>query len=202
MKSYSQVKQDRWVLEILKHKKNGYFLDIGAYDGIHFSNSYLLEEEFLWNGLLVEANPVNYNLLLNNRPRSININVAISDKCGITVINNSSMSSKILSNNNQSNTEIEQITFKKLFEKYQVPTTIDYMSLDIEGYESKALSQFPFHSHICLTITVEHNLYLDGNTNKINIQNILLNNNYTLIKENVSCDNNPFEDWYIHKSIM
>lgn len=201
MKSYSQVGQDRWVLEVLKYKKNGYFLDIGAYDGIHFSNSYLLEKEFLWNGLLVEANPANYNFLLDNRPNSKNINVAISDECGITSINNFNMSSKIL-NNNQSNIQVEQTTFKNLFIKYQVPNIIDYMSLDIEGYESKALSQFPFNSHICLTMTVEHNLYLDGDTNKINIQNILLNNNYILIQENISCDNNPFEDWYIHKSII
>lgn len=201
MISYSQVGQDRWAIETLKYKKHGYFLDIGAYDGIHFSNSYLLEKEFLWDGLLVEANPINYNLLLDNRPKCKNINVAIGDECKITNINNFNMSSKILSNNNQSNIEIEEITFKKLFKTYNVPSIIDYMSLDIEGYESKALSQFPFDSHICLTMTVEHNLYLDGKINKQNIKNILINNNYILFKENISCDNNPFEDWYIHKSI-
>ena len=40
MESYSQIGQDLWVLETLKNKKNGYFLDIGAHDGIYLSNTY------------------------------------------------------------------------------------------------------------------------------------------------------------------
>jgi FkbM family methyltransferase len=201
--SFSQAGQDRWVIEILLNKSNGYFLDIGAYDGVHFSNSLLLEQNFNWSGLLVEANPTNFQLLTMNRPKSNNVMCAISDTSGRAIINNLQMSSKILENINfsQRSTEIEQITFKELFKKYEVPNTIDYMSLDIEGHESKALSQFPFESHICKTLTIEHNLYIEGPENKKKIQNILLHNNYILIKENVSCDNHPFEDWYIHQSI-
>ena len=47
--SYSQAGQDLWVLDKIK---KGYFLEIGAYDGIKFSNSLLLEENG-WEGLLI-----------------------------------------------------------------------------------------------------------------------------------------------------
>ena len=58
MESYSQIGQDLWVQETLKNKKNGYFLDIGAHDGIYLSNTYLLEKNYNWNGLCIEGNPL------------------------------------------------------------------------------------------------------------------------------------------------
>lgn len=199
MKTYSQVGQDLWVLEILKYQKNGYFLDIGAYDGIKFSNSYLLELEHNWTGTLVEANPSNFHRMIKNRPNTNNIMCAITDKVGYISINNKGMSSQLIEG---SGYKIETKTFEQLFKLYDIPKSIDYMSLDIEGYEGLALTRFPFHTHICKTITVEHNLYLNGNSNKILINNILKKNNYILLKENISHDNNPFEDWYIHESIL
>ena len=45
IKSYSQERQDLKVLLHYKLKKDGYFLEIGASDGIEFSNSYLLEQK-------------------------------------------------------------------------------------------------------------------------------------------------------------
>lgn len=200
--SFSQAGQDEWVIQILGKKKFGYFLDIGAYDGIHFSNSLLLEQNFNWSGLLVEANKINFELLQKNRPRSTNILCAISDSTGFGVLNNLNMSSKIIAQETVCSPDsVEQMTFTELFQKYNVPKEIDYMSLDIEGYESKALIKFPFHSHICKTLTVEHNLYIDGPNNKNKIKNILLHNDYLIFKENITCDGNAFEDWYIHKSI-
>jgi len=200
--TYSQIEQDLWVIKTTNYKKNGYFLDIGAYDGIHFSNSYLLETEHDWTGLLVEANPNNFELLKNNRPNSQNVMVAVSDYCGFIKINDISMSIKIVLENTNKSYNIESTTFQELFIKYNVPQIIDYMSLDIEGYESKALSKFPFDKYVCNLITVEHNMYLTGSKNKYDIQNILLNNNYYIVKENIEHNNNPFEDWYAHKSFI
>ena len=48
--------QDQWVIErVLPGKRGGWFIDSGAGpDGIRGSNSYVLETEFGWRGLLVE----------------------------------------------------------------------------------------------------------------------------------------------------
>jgi FkbM family methyltransferase len=199
--SYSQIGQDLWVVQFLNNKQKGYFLDIGAYDGIHYSNSYLLEHMFFWDGLLVEANPNNYRLLRTNRPNAKNLMYAITDYCGYANIDNIQMSSKINDDIHQT-IKVPSMTFTELFKIYDVPKEIDYMSLDIEGYESKALSKFPFNAHKCNLVTVEHNLYINGPNNKNQIKEILTNNDYVLIKDNVSHQNNPFEDWYAHKSIL
>ena len=52
--SFSQFKQDLHVLESYNYKKNGYFIEIGASDGIRLSNTYLLETKYNWKGICVE----------------------------------------------------------------------------------------------------------------------------------------------------
>ena len=42
--------------------KNGFFIEIGAYDGITYSNTYNLEKNKKWTGLLVEPTKENFEL--------------------------------------------------------------------------------------------------------------------------------------------
>ena len=49
--------QDKFVLDFLKYRKNGTFVELGGYDGVTFSNTLWLEREHGWSGLLIEANP-------------------------------------------------------------------------------------------------------------------------------------------------
>ena len=46
---------------------NGTYVEIGALDGVRFSNTWRLHKCFGWNGLLVEGNPRNYERLIVNR---------------------------------------------------------------------------------------------------------------------------------------
>src|SRR4051812_7676853 len=55
MNYQSQCKQDKFVNEVIfNNKRNGVFVDIGANDGITFSNSYFFEKQLGWTGLCVE----------------------------------------------------------------------------------------------------------------------------------------------------
>lgn len=198
MNTYSQVSQDLWVLEMLKNKKNGFFLDIGAYDGIKFSNSYILEKQYGWKGLLVEAHIDNFKKMCEIRDNTL-VNCAMTDFNGKVFFDYNGNTGSKISNHGF---EVESITFDELFKRYNVPNIIDYMSLDIEGNEFISLQKFPFNTHICSLITVEHNLYIDGEENKNKIKNLLINNGYILVKENVTCENLPFEDWYKHNTLI
>lgn len=55
MKSYSQCKQDLYVLEKTNNKTNGYYIEIGAYHPTDISNTKLLEE-IGWKGLSFDCN--------------------------------------------------------------------------------------------------------------------------------------------------
>lgn len=52
--SYSQAKQDLFVLQCLKQKKNGFFLELGCNDPIVISNTYLLEKNYGWSGISID----------------------------------------------------------------------------------------------------------------------------------------------------
>ena len=58
---YGQAQQDKFVLNMLNHKKDGLFLEIGSSHPIEFSNTFLLEKKYNWRGIMVEYNPIFYH---------------------------------------------------------------------------------------------------------------------------------------------
>jgi hypothetical protein len=66
-KSQSQLKQDLFVLSEFQIKKNGFFVEFGATNGIDLSNTYLLEKEFNWIGILCEPAKFWHRSLGENR---------------------------------------------------------------------------------------------------------------------------------------
>jgi hypothetical protein len=53
---HSQHGQDKYIIEKLNNKKNGFFVDVGAAHPTHLSNTYTLENQLQWSGLLIEPN--------------------------------------------------------------------------------------------------------------------------------------------------
>ena len=58
----------------------GSFVELGAFDGVHNSNSYLLEKCHGWKGLLVEASPTNY-LKLASSERAVETSFSSTAMC-------------------------------------------------------------------------------------------------------------------------
>lgn len=56
-----------------KFKQNGFFVEFGATNGIDLSNTYLLETEFGWNGILAEPDKYWHTSLIANRTAIIDI---------------------------------------------------------------------------------------------------------------------------------
>ena len=67
MKHYGQYKQDKYLDTLFKKKSNGTFVDIGAHDGVTFSNSYFFEKERNWKGICVEPIPEIFSKLDETR---------------------------------------------------------------------------------------------------------------------------------------
>lgn len=78
--SKSQNGEDMVLFNLLFHEDTepGTFLEIGALDGVTFSNTYFYEHALGWRGILVEANPINAAKLREaNRPRSASFSLGI-----------------------------------------------------------------------------------------------------------------------------
>jgi len=56
-------------------------LSVGALDGVQFSNTWALEKCFGWHGVLIEADPTNFQKLTKaDRPKATRIHAAVCDK--------------------------------------------------------------------------------------------------------------------------
>jgi FkbM family methyltransferase len=77
---YARHGQDRFLdEEVFHHKKNGVFVDIGAYDGVQSSNTLFFEESLNWTGVCVEPLPHAFEKLRANRD-CICVNACASDR--------------------------------------------------------------------------------------------------------------------------
>ena len=71
---------DKKLIEII-NKKKGFYLEVGAFNGIAESISLRFEKELNWTGLLIEPNPLHYNYLKSNRSKNICLNnICLSKK--------------------------------------------------------------------------------------------------------------------------
>ena len=62
---------------------HGTFVELGAYDGETYSNTWLLERCFGWRGLLIEANPSNFKkLCISGRKAALKVHSAVCERDG------------------------------------------------------------------------------------------------------------------------
>ena len=80
---YGQVLE---IAKLFKNKKNGFFIEAGAYDGEVYSNTLKFEMELNWTGLLVEPNPDVFEELLTKNRKSYAIKTCLSTKPEVTEV--------------------------------------------------------------------------------------------------------------------
>lgn len=199
IKSYSQFKQEEWVLNYFNNKKNGVFIELGALDGIRHSNTFLLENEYNWSGLMIEPSPSLYKELKINR-NIYTENILVGDKkqenieflyiedktkCiglqGVVENYNPKHFDRIIREMDNKPYEIiklNMVTLQELCDKHNI-CKVDYLSIDVEGSELKVLKGIDFAKLDITLIGVEVNYEEDKNE----IYNILNKNGYIFLKE-------------------
>lgn len=203
--STSQLGQDMAALKFYKNKREGYFLEIGASDGLNLSNTYLLEKTYGWKGICVEPIPAMFEKLVANRPNSHCCNNAVYNTTNETVTfdiaNNYTLLSGISANidkhapavnANKTTISVTTITLNDLLEKYNAPTFIEYLSLDTEGSEYEILKSCDFKKYTFGLIDVEHN---HVEPRRSQIKAFLLENGYVYLGAN------KWDDAYKHSSL-
>ena len=183
--------------------KNGFFIEIGANDGVAQSNTIFLEYRLNWKGLLIEPVKKKFQDLKNNRSKeNFFFNVACkdfenkeksikmyySDLMTISVntendiedpIEHANKGKKFLEKNDL-NYEflIESCTLNSILDDINAPELIDFFSLDVEGAEISVLKGIDFRKYNFKYILIEIR-----NFDKINY--FLTSKNYTL-KEKIT----------------
>lgn len=187
---FSQQGEDLLIYRnfINKARKDGIFLELGACDGLLYSNTMFFEKYLGFRGILIEPVKKFYNKLIKNRSNNICYNYAISsteDEIEILVNNLNSavsgikkhMTKKFINDWHKSST-IEKAKTKTLSEIFKINKInyIDFFSLDVEGGELEVLKTIDWDNITIYLICIE----LDEHNKEKNemCRQILLDNGF------------------------
>jgi FkbM family methyltransferase len=175
---YSQYKQDEYLeTTIFKGYKKGFYVDVGAHDGISLNNTLYFEKNNNWRGINIEPIEGVFDILVKNRPVDININCAVCNRDGEAdfylnegytemlsgiIENYDARHLERLMNENtekSATTQIVKVNTKKLetiFDEHAI-SHINYLSIDVEGAEFEVLKSINFDKVFIDVIGFENN---------------------------------------------
>ena len=208
---YSQYDQDKTVNEkIFKNRKDGFFVDIGASDGVHGSNT-LFFEQLGWNGICIEPRTESFALLQESRS-SINLNCCVFHEDGEIQFREITGYPQALSGivetydkkhlsridgelkkkgGDCTDKKIKCFTLMSIMDKYAKSNRIDLLSIDTEGSEEEIIFSIDFDVLDIKVICVENN-YKDTS-----IEKHLFKNGFIKIATLFDCD-----DVYVKEGVQ
>ena len=202
--SKSQLGQDLLALIASGAKKPGFFIEFGSADGVALSNSYLLEKEFGWSGILCEPSRSWHADLKRNRSCIVDTRCVFSrtgeqisfsenyigELSGITEFSGGDHHGIL--DRTTTSYQVETISLLDLLKNHNAPKHIEFLSVDTEGSEFEILNAIDFSQHTFGAICVEHN-YLE---NRPKVKQLLEANGYRQVYPELS----EFDDWFVLKT--
>jgi FkbM family methyltransferase len=184
--SNSQIFQDIWVLFETEEKRRGFFVEFGATNGKHISNSYLLERSYGWDGILAEPAPIWHQQLSEARTCEISHKCVwaktgetrkfrqTKDPALSTLDDFAERDLHAPARTEADEIHVETISLNDLLVEHKAPRTIDYMSIDTEGSELSILESFDFDKYDVRLVSVEHNF----TANEAELDRLMIANGY------------------------
>jgi FkbM family methyltransferase len=197
-KSKSQLQQDLLAVAVSGAKRNGFFVEFGATNGVDLSNTHLLEQELEWTGILAEPGKIWHRDLTRNRKSSL-VEKAVWTESGKTLdfLEASSPELSTFSAFKKSDRharkgksyKVETISLLDLLASNNAPHFIDFISIDTEGSELPILESFDFSRYSFGLMCIEHNYMADREL----ISKLLESKGYVRILSTIS----EWDDWFV-----
>jgi len=204
----SQLFQDAFAAFIVGDLFDKTFLEFGATNGVYLSNSYMLENNFGWTGVLAEPSPQWHEELKNNRQNTRiitdciwkcsgeKLDFFVSDIGELSTLVNYKLSdiSSMPGNTemriqNGKVVEVETISLNDVMEKHFNGDAPSYLSIDTEGSEYEILQSLDFEKYRPVVFTIEHN-----STNlESKIDELMRRNDYVRVFREITI----FDAWYV-----
>lgn len=179
---YSQQGEDQFLFDKFLNYRDGFFIELGAMNGITFSNTLFFENHLNWKGILIEPS-ISIGELNQNRPNCFNYSCAIDEENGeVEFVGDHALGGikKTMSEKHYlgwgldkktpytvKSKRIDEIIYE-VNQKYEIKK-IDLLSLDVEGGELEVLKCYPFEipTKIILIEMAQHDLVKDENCREI-----------------------------------
>ena len=196
---YSQSQEDMFLNQcIFKNKQNGVYIELGALDGVLYSNTKFFEDSLNWKGILIEPHPEKFKLLQQNRPNNFLFNSLVSCHkeplefryfvdchAAVSGVENTLSQHHLdayfdnerIKSLKQNKIFIEPKSLTEIVRSTQL-THIDLLSLDVEGHEYEVLNSWDFS--IPSDIILIETLGVQPEKDEL-CREILIKNNYKFI---------------------
>lgn len=161
---YSQSREDVAIHNFFCNKTGGTFVELGALDGVTYSNTKFLEDHRQWTGLLIEAQPENAAALKRNRPHSKTMGMAVCQQ-GVEHLVFTGTAGAVAGSVGTMSPSFRKAWHGKDSAEYQVPccpignmlrdagiSQVDLFSLDVEGAELAVLETMDWNIPVTLWV--------------------------------------------------
>ncbi len=189
------ILQDKWVESVFKGKRGGFFVEVGAADGVGSSNCFMLEKKLGWKGICVEPNPEFFARLTRNRkaqcfqcpvsPEEREVQFRLAGYYGGIQDNLATWHEKDWQHGKLVTMKTRRLV--DILDEAGAPSVIDYLSLDIEGGEQDIIASFPFDRYKVLTMTIERS--------DMALQSVVESKGFRVVDNPFS---DPEVDWELH----
>ncbi len=199
--SKGEIFQDIFAALARERQGPGFFVEFGATDGISGSNTWLLEKELGWSGIVAEPGRGWQLSLARNRNCTIETDCVWSmtgeqleftqaQEAGFSTL--SVYADKDRHSSHRANGRrylVQTVSLHDMLTRSNAPRSIDYVSIDTEGSEFDILSRFPFASWDISVLTIEHNFRED----RAAMHSLMTANGFVRVLTELS----KFDDWYV-----
>lgn len=183
--SWSQYGEDILLDHLVGRKQYGFYIDVGAYHPFEFSNTYKFYQRG-WRGINIDANEESILLFNSYRIKDINICAAVSDKeeeLGYVKYDGPA-SNHLTRDGGDTHIVLKTNTLSSILGTIELPSVIDFMSVDVEGYDLNVLISNDWNKCRPNVLLVEDN----NIENLFNLDNNLIvmfmdSKNYTLVSK-------------------
>lgn len=196
--STSHCGEDRILAYLLKKRRNGFFIDIGAFHPITSSNTYAFYKQG-WRGINIDPFPGSMNAFKALRPEDINLEIGIGPEETELIYY------KIGEGHHQMNgfnpdfqkahfeefgidpSTVKQIPIKvypikNIFDKWLKPNqVIDFMSIDVEGFEETILRSNDWTKYRPIVVMIEDHRTIKDVATSVSLLSFMNSNNYTFV---------------------
>lgn len=163
--SYAQNAEDIVLLRALSHVDRGFYVDVGAWHPIDDSVTKVFYDRG-WSGINVEPQAIRMQAFLEERPRDINLPLAVSDRPGplsiwvprysaLATCRRDMLDPSIPDYAEPIEQVVEAVRLGGLLLEHAKDRTIHFLKIDVEGYEAAVIESADFDAHRPLVLVVE-----------------------------------------------
>jgi len=137
MRSYSQYGEDVYAASQFRNKRDGFYVDVGAYHPHLYSVTYALYKRG-WRGIAIDPNPLTGMLFRIFRPRDVFVRAGVGKGSRTYRQFEDGAYNSFVEGTGEGAKEQKLRPLADILSEYRV-TSIDFMNVDVEGMDLEVL---------------------------------------------------------------